>query len=110
MQMTQTQLIITILLIILGTMFTRFISFIVFPPSKPVPSFINYLGNVLPKAMMSFLLIYCLKGVSVLKAPHALPEIISLGFVTILHIWKNNTLLSIAGGTIMYMFLVQMIF
>ena len=37
-------------------------------------------------------------------------EYIAILFVGLLHKWKKNTLLSIAGGTILYMLLVQRVF
>lgn len=70
----------------------------------------TYLGRVLPPAMMGLLVVYCLKGVTWLEAPHGAPEIIAVAVVTALHCWKRNVLLSIAGGTAVYMLLVQQIF
>ena len=37
-------------------------------------------------------------------------NIMQRGVVTLLHIWKRNTLLSIGAGTVCYMLLVQFIF
>lgn len=92
----------------LGTIFLRFLPFILF--SKGTPKAILYLGNVLPRAIMAMLVVYCLKGISFTKSPHALPEIISVLLVVLLHKWKHNTLLSILVGTICYMVLVQVVF
>lgn len=102
--------IITILCVVLGTMTTRFLPFIIFPPNKKTPKFLQYLSLVLPSAIIGFLVVYCFKNVSFVSGSHGLPEIISLLFITLLHLWKKNTLLSIAGGTILYMVLVQSIF
>lgn len=107
--MTITQQIITILAVILGTMTTRFLAFIIFPEGKTPPKFITYLGTVLPYAVIGLLIVYCLKD-AVFSYYHCLPEAIAIGFIIILHKWKKNTLLSIAAGTILYMFLVQTIF
>ncbi|MFI3213772.1 MAG: AzlD domain-containing protein [Eubacteriales bacterium] len=107
--MTISQGIITILIVMVGTMLTRFLPFIVFPSNKKPPKFIQYLGLVLPYAVIGLLIIYCLKDV-VFTATHGLPEYISMLFIFILHKWKKNTLLSIAGGTILYMLLVQNVF
>ena len=70
----------------------------------------TYLGKVLPPAMMGLLVAYCLKDVSLITAPHGIPEAIALAAVVGLHLWKRNVLLSIAGGTVLYMVLVQAVF
>ena len=108
--MTLTQQIITIGVVVLGTMLTRFLPFLLFPAGKPTPKYIQYLGEVLPAAVFGMLIIYCLKNVSVFSGSHALPELISIAAVIALHLWKRQMLLSIAGGTVLYMLLVQFIF
>lgn len=108
--MTLTQQFITILMVILGTMLTRFIPFLLFPADKPTPKYIQYLGNVLPAAVFGLLVVYCLKDVHIFSGSHGLPELIAIAFVIVLHRWKRQMLLSIAGGTICYMLLVQLIF
>ena len=104
------QKIITIGLVVLGTMITRFLPFILFPAGKPTPKYIQYLGTVLPSAVFGLLVIYCLKDVSILSGCHGIPEFISIAAVVGLHLWKKQMLLSIAGGTICYMLLVQFVF
>ena len=99
-----------ILIIALVTSALRFIPFLIFNGSKPVPKFVDYLGRVLPYSIMAMLVVYCLKGISFIKAPFGLPEMISVVIVTVLHIWKRNTLLSIIGGTVCYMVLIQFVF
>ncbi|MDD2971839.1 MAG: branched-chain amino acid transporter permease [Lachnospiraceae bacterium] len=108
--LTPIQIIITILAVAVGTMITRFTPFLLFPESKEPPKMVTYLGNVLPAAMMGLLVIYCLKGVSVVEEPHGLPELIAIVAIVILHKWKDNVLLSIGGGTVLYMILVQLVF
>jgi len=108
--MTLTQQIITIGVVVLGTMLTRFLPFLLFPAGKPTPKYIQYLGKVLPGAVFGLLVIYCLKDVSVLSGSHGLPELISIALVVALHLWKRQMLLSIAGGTLCYMLLVQLVF
>lgn len=108
--MTLIQQIITIGMVVLGTMLTRFLPFMVFPSGKPTPKYIQYLGKVLPAAVFGLLIIYCLKNVSVFTGSHAVPELLSIALVVGLHLWKRQMLLSIAGGTIFYMILVQFVF
>ncbi|WP_029329018.1 branched-chain amino acid transporter permease [Lentibacillus jeotgali] len=110
MTMSISQQIIVIAMVVLGTVITRFLPFLVFPSGKPTPNYIQYLGKVLPAAVLGLLVIYCFKDVSFLSGNHGIPEIIGVSVVTLLHYWKKNMLLSIAGGTIVYMLLVQMIF
>lgn len=71
---------------------------------------IQYLGKVLPPAVIGMLVIYCLKSVNVLAAPFGLPELIAVAAVILLHVWKRNNLLSIGAGTVLYMFLIQVVF
>ena len=94
----------------LGAIITRFLPFLLFPDSKPVPKVVEYLGRTLPAAMMGLLVVYCLRNVDIVAAPHGLPELIALAAVTVLHLWKRNVLLSIGVGTALYMVLVQMVF
>lgn len=108
--MTITQQIITISMVILGTMITRFLPFLVFPNDKPTPKYIQYLGKVLPSAVFGLLVVYCLKGISLFAGSRGIPEFISIAVVAALHLWKRQMLLSIAGGTVCYMLLVQFVF
>ncbi len=108
--MTLTQQIITIGMVVLGTAVTRFLPFLVFPAGRPTPKYIQYLGKVLPSAVFGLLIIYCLRNVSAFSGSHAIPELISILLVIILHVWKRQMLLSIAGGTVCYMLLVQFVF
>ena len=110
MSMTITQQIITIAVVVLGTMLTRFLPFLLFPAGKETPGYIQYLGKVLPAAVFGLLVVYCLKNVSVLEGNHGIPEAVSIAVVVFLHLWKRQMLLSIAGGTICYMLLVQLVF
>lgn len=108
--MTIVQEIITIALCALGTMVTRFLPFAVFRAEKPAPKFIQYLGRALPGAVFGMLVVYCLKDVKLLAGSHGLPELLAIMLVILLHLWKRNMLLSIGGGTVCYMLLVQFMF
>lgn len=110
MPLTPAETIVTILAVALGAMVTRFTPFLLFPERKTPPEVVSYLGRVLPPAMMGLLVVYCLKGVSFSASPHGLPELIAIAVIVLLHRWRSNVLLSIAGGTIVYMVLVQQVF
>lgn len=102
--------IIIIVLVALVTLATRAIPFVLFPEGKKIPKAVEYLGKVLPPAVIGMLVVYCFKSVNVLSSPFGLPELIAGLTVVVLHIWKRNNLLSIGAGTIIYMILVQTVF
>lgn len=110
MHLTGVQAIVTILAIAVGTQLTRWLPFWLFPEKKEPPAVVLYLGHVLPPAMMGLLVVYCFKNVSWLSGSHGAPELLASAAVVVLHLWKKNVLLSIAGGTVLYMVLVQAIF
>lgn len=99
-----------ILLVAAATILTRFLPFILFPQGKKHPRIIDQLSPLLPPAMMGLLLVYSLRNVSFASAGQWLPECIAIAVTAGLHLWRRNSLLSIAGGTITYMLLVQVAF
>lgn len=96
--------------IILGTVLTRALPFLLFPENKEIPKYIKYLADILPFTIIGMLVVYCLKDINLLQSPFALPEAISIAVIAVLHIWKKNTLLSIGSGALLYMVLVQVVF
>ena len=102
--------IITVALCVAGTMTTRFLPFVVFSSRRPTPKYVQYLGKVLPGAIFGLLVVYCLKDVSIINYSHGIPEAIAIVVTVLLHLWKRQMLLSIAGGTVVYMLLVQLVF
>lgn len=107
--MTLTQQIITIALMGTAIMTTRFLPFALFQGRK-TPRYIQYLGTVLPAAVFGLLVVYCLKNVDTADSPHGLPELIAISVTIALHVWRRQMMLSIAGGTLVYMILVQTVF
>ena len=89
--------------------FLRGLAFLVFR-GKETPAFISYLGKYLPYAIMGMLLVYGLKDTQVASAPHGIPELIALAVTMGLQALFRKSLLSIVAGTILYMFLVQVVF
>ena len=110
MVLTTTQSLVLIAVIAVATHITRGIPFILFPENKETPRYILYLGKVLPYSAMGLLVVYCLRNVSFISSPYGIPETLAVLCVAALHLWKNNTLLSIGFGTAVYMVLVQLIF
>ena len=110
MHLTGVQAVVIILAIAVGTQLTRWLPFWLFPEKKEPPAVVLYLGRVLPPAMMGLLVVYCFKNVSWLSGSHGAPELLASAAVVALHLWRKNVLLSIAGGTVLYMVLVQAVF
>ncbi len=100
----------TVLVAAAVTALLRFLPFWIFGSGRETPPIVLYLGKVLPYAIIGMLVVYCMKDVSLAAAPHGIPEAIGCLIVGILHVWKRNTLLSIAVGTVSYMLMVQFIF
>ena len=96
--------------IALGTVAIRALPFMLFPENRATPAYVLYLGKVLPYAIIGMLVVYCLRNVSLISFPYALPELISLFLIVVLQLKLKNMLLSIGGGTIIYMVLVQNFF
>lgn len=92
------------------TLLTRALPFMIFGGKRQVPQVVQYLGKVLPPAIMAILVVYCMKSVDFFGIDHGMPEIIASLVVVGLHLWRKNTLLSIGVGTVCYMILVQLIF
>ena len=99
-----------IAVIALVTAALRFLPFLIFGENRKTPPLVTYLGQVLPYAIMGMLVVYCLKGITLTAFPFGIPELLGCAAVTLLHIWKRNTLLSIGVGTVCYMLLVQFVF
>ncbi|MBQ3403965.1 MAG: AzlD domain-containing protein [Oscillospiraceae bacterium] len=107
--MSHTYVISQIAVMAIITLALRVAPFLIFG-GKKTPPVIQFLGTYLPYAIMGMLVVYCLKDVSVISAPHGLPELIAIVLVAVLHIWRRNTLLSIVSGTVCYMLLIQFCF
>lgn len=108
--MSLTQQILTIALCVAATMLTRFLPFLIFSEQRTTPPLVESLGKRLPPAIFAMLVIYCLRNVDLLRGSHGLPELAGILCTILLHLWKRQMLLSIAGGTLLYMFLVQQVF
>lgn len=108
--MTPPQAAILVAIMAACTFLTRALPFILFPANRKIPAFVSWLGNVLPYAIIAILIVYCLKDTRAAEPPHGLPELLGVVTVAALYLWKRNSFVSIAGGTALYMFLVQFVF
>ncbi len=75
--------------------------------SRPLPKMIRYLGKALPPAIMTVLVVYCLRNTSVRQSPYGIPELIACVLVVFLQATRKNMYLSIIAGTICYMILIR---
>ena len=101
--------ILIVAVVALVTIALRFLPFFIFGGKRKTPEIILYLGKVLPYAIMGMLVIYCLRSVTTGSVGNSIAQLFACGVVVVLHLWKRNTLISIIGGTVSYMILVQMV-
>ena len=95
--MSFTEQLITIAVVVLGTMTTRFLPFLLFPAHKKTPPLVAFLGRVLPSAVMGLLVVYSLKDTSIWGPTHGLPEALAVAITVLLQLVLKNLLLSIAA-------------
>lgn len=100
-------MVLTVAVVVAATLLTRFSAFLIFPPGKKAPDFVQYLGKALPAAVMGMLVIYTFKDTIVFSYPYGVPELIALLVTVGMHLWKRNMFMSIGIGTIVYMLIVQ---
>ena len=108
MTMSMQESLLTIGVIMLGTMFTRYLPFVLFPGGRSTPQFVQYLGKVLPPAVLGMLVIYCYKSVDMLSGNRGLPELLAGALVVGLQVWKKNLFASLLAGTACYMILIRL--
>lgn len=104
--MTNTQILITILIAAAMTVTTRALAFLAFRKGH-TPKFVTWLGAQLPAAVMAMLLVYCLKDLDLTASPFGLPGLIAVAMTAAVHVWKKQMILSISAGTLTYMVLIR---
>ena len=108
--MIEVHAVLAILIMAAVTFATRVLPFVLFDRGESPPKVVLYLGRWLPPAVIAMLIVYCLRSIDIFSGNHGLPELLSIAAVVILHLWRRNNLLSIFGGTAIYMVLVQLVF
>ncbi len=108
MTMNLQQVLITVALVIAATMLTRYLPFLLFPEGRKTPAFVDYLGRVLPPAVLGMLVIYCYKTLDFTASDHGIPALLAGAGVIALQLWRKNMVLSIIGGTVLYMALIRL--
>ena len=106
--MTDSERLLAILLVAVVTLLIRALPFLVFSGKRKPPRFVLWLGEQLPRAVMAMLLIYCLKDVRFAALSGWLPALAGVAVTALLHLWKRQMMLSIAGGTAVYMLLLRL--
>jgi len=107
--MTPTQQFFTIIIMASGVVSTRALPFFVFSSKEKTPQFVRFLGKYLASAVFGMLVVYCLKDIQFQNGDHGIPQILGIICCVLLHLWRKNMLLTIAGGTVFYMLLIQII-
>lgn len=110
MPLSNSQVIIMIAVAAVCTFATRLIPFALFGGKKEPPKFVKYLGDILPTAIIGVLIVYCLSDFTKGDFNIILPKLIGVVITAGVHLWKKNTLFSIAAGTIGYMLLIHFVF
>ena len=89
--------------------FERAFPFILFSKKEP-PRIISFIEKYIPPMVMSALVVYCLKDLSFSGgAVGFIPYLVGVVITVILHLWKRNSLISIFGGTAVYMILLRIL-
>jgi Predicted branched-chain amino acid permeases (azaleucine resistance) len=101
--MTYLQQVITIGLMSLAVIMTRLLPFLLFPSKERTPHFVRFLGKYLASAVFGMLVVYCIKDHSLSLSGQNLSRFIGVAACVLLHLWRKNLLLTIAGGTVVYM-------
>lgn len=107
--MNEKQILITVLVMAVSVWVTRFLPFAVFRNTDHLPGIVEYLGKVLPAAMMGLLVVYCFKDYNFADAAQIIPVLVSAAAVAAVHLAKRNTILSITVGTALYMTLIRIL-
>ena len=108
--MTINEQIITIAAVVIATMLTRFLPFLIIGTNRETPKYIKYIGKIFPCAIFALLIVYCLRNINIFSGSHGIPEFLGIIATASIHLIKRQMLLSMAFGTIIYILLVQFIF
>jgi len=98
------EVILAVVLMALTILATRAFPFILFSRRDP-PAAIRFVEKYIPPMVMAVLVVYCLKDIRWSVWPSGIRELVSLALVVVLHVWKKNAMLSIFGGTALFMLL-----
>lgn len=109
MRIPVSQAILIIAVVAVVTLFTRAVPFLFFGGKRGMPRTLRQISEKLPPAIIAILVVYCVKDALTLTNTTLPATLIALTLVTVLHLWRRNTLLSIAAGTLTYMLLLHLL-
>lgn len=98
-----------VVVISLVTIVLRAIPFIFLGKKKETPKYIQYLGNILPYAIIGMLVVYCFKDMSFSGGTYGIPEAVAVLVIIASYRWKRNTIVSFLSGTVGYMILTNLL-
>ncbi|MBE5807303.1 MAG: branched-chain amino acid transporter AzlD [Clostridiales bacterium] len=101
-------LLLAVLICAACTLLLRAVPFLLFRGRRDLPPAMRRLAVKLPPAIIAVLVVYCMKGLPGSDGGTAAATLIAAAVVVALHLWKRNTLVSIAAGTAVYMALLRM--
>ena len=97
------------ILIMSGVTIVLRYSCLIFCRGGKVPAWLDYLGKVLPFAMMPILVMYCIKDTEWHYTGSLVPMLAGIAATAVMHIWKKNTILSLVSGLVIYMVLLRLV-
>ena len=92
----------TAILVSLIVILTRIMPF-VFAKKLQKAKLLEVVGKELPAYIMMILVVYQVGLSSFFKAPYAMPYLISLSVLTLVHIWQRQVLLSMLVSVVFYL-------
>ena len=107
--MSLTEQLLTISIVAVTTFFTRYVPFAVFSDSTKTPPFIQELGEFLPAAIIGMLVIYCYKDITPSTLFENWPFFLASVMTVVVHIKRNNMMLSILVGTACYVLILNLL-
>lgn len=96
-------LVLAIIIMTAVTFALRALPFLIFK-SSPI---LDYFGKFMPAGIMALLVVYSLLNVEFTQTPYGTPAIVAVISVVIVHHLWRKPLLSIVGGTMVHILLLQ---
>ncbi len=106
--MNTTHILLVITAAAIVTFFARAFPFLVFGKGERMSPALAFIGRTLPLSVIAALVVYCLKDAMLSSFAAFWPQLTGVLVTALLHLWKRNNLLSIAGGTLLYMILIRL--
>ena len=105
--MNTTHVFMVILVSAIVTFFTRAFPFFLFGKGEKMHPALSFIGRTLPLSVIAVLVVYCLKDALCTSFSALWPQLAGVAATVLLHLWKRNNLISIGGGTLLYMILIR---